>query len=114
MGDGARSEPANGVSPDRAYVEWMRQLFPPASCVQGMFTPSAERLAATWHARGIKLETVQRAWLLAFTRKSLSLLDRRSEALIRNLCYFVPLLEEVLAESFPADCWIQLQFNVER
>ena len=55
-----------------------------------------------------------RAWLLGCTRKSCSLIDRRSAAPIRSLRYFVPLLEEVLAESFPTDYWSHLQFNVGR
>ena len=113
-GEAPRSEPADGVSPARAYVERVRRLFSRASCVQGMFTPSDERLAASWHARGIEFERVRRAWLLGCTRKSFSLIDRPSAAPIRSLRYFVPILEEVLAEGFPADYWSHLQFNLER
>ena len=108
------SQPADGTSAERAYVARVRQLFGGASCVQGTFTPSDARLAAAWHARGIALETVRRAWLLGCTRKSFSLIDRPSAAPIRTLRYFAPLLEEVLAGSFPPDYWAHLQFNLGR
>ena len=111
---GPPGEPAGEVSAERAYVERVRQLFGEAACVQGTFTPSDERLAAAWQARGIEFETVRRAWLLGCTRKSFSLLDRPSAAPIRSLRYFAPLLEEVLAESFPPDYWNHLQFNLGR
>lgn len=106
------SEPADGA--ERDYVEQVRQLFGEASCVQGTFTPSDERLAATWQARGIEFETVRRAWLLGCTRKSLALIDRPTAAPIRSLRYFAPVLEEVLAESFPPDYWSHLRFNLGR
>lgn len=112
--DGSRDEPAGEAAAERAYVERVRQLFGQASCVQGSFTPSDERLAAAWHARGIAFETVRRAWLLGCTRKSCSLTDRPSASPIRSLRYFAPLLDEVLTESFPPDYWSHLQFNLGR
>ena len=105
-------QPAAGQSAERAYVDRVRRLFAGASCVQGTFTPSDARLAAAWHARGIAIETVRRAWLLGCTRKSFSLIDRPSAAPIRSLRYFAPLLEEVLAEDFPPDYWAHLQINL--
>lgn len=108
------SEPDDEVSAERSYVDRVRQLFGQAACVLGSFSPSDERLAASWQAHGIEFETVRRAWLLGCTRKSLSLIDRPSAAPIRSLRYFVPVLEEVLAESFPPDYWSHLQFNLRR
>ena len=108
------SQPPEGSSAERAYVEQVRQLFGGASCVQGTFTPSDARLAAAWHARGIAFETVRRAWLLGCTRKSFSLIDRPSAAPIRSLRYFAPLLQEVLADHFPPGYWSHLQFNLGR
>ena len=104
----------DGASAERTYVERVRQLFGRASCVLGTFSPSDERLAASWQARGIEFETVRRVWLLGCTRKSISLIDRPSAAPIRSLRYFVTVLEEVLAESFPPDYWSHLQFNLGR
>lgn len=56
---------------------------------------------------------MRRAILLGMVGKSMSLLDRPREPL-RNLGYFVGLLEEVRTESFRASYWWHLEFNLHR
>lgn len=75
--------------------------------------PGDERLAANWHCAGVSLETVRRAILLGSVRKSMRLIDRPGGEPVRRLRYFAGLLEEVRTEeSFPAQCWQHLEFNL--
>ena len=110
--DGEQSErAATGVG---SYVAQVRRMFAEPGCVQGRFGAADERLAADWQRAGVSLETVRRAILLGSVRKSMSLLDRPGGEPVRSLRYFVSLLEEVRAETFPDSYWQHLEYSLRR
>lgn len=82
--------------------------------MQAALGPADERLAVSWHARGVPLETVRHAILIGCVRTSMALIDRPATQPVRPLRYFEPLLREVQRESFPTSYWRHLEVNLGR
>ena len=107
----ARGESAGPVT---AFVAEVRRMFRQPACVQGVFGPADERLAAEWHRAGVSLETVRRAILLGSARKSLSMLDRPGSEPVQSLRYFERLVEAVRNQSWSATYWEHVELTLER
>jgi hypothetical protein len=63
----------------------------------GHIRPADRRLARDLHARGVSVQTVDDAFLLASVRRFARPLPSRPPATVRSLAYFLPLVEELLA-----------------
>ena len=105
------------ADPAADYVASVRQAFLQPSCVQGRFSATDECLARHWHSCAVPLETVQNAILLGCARKSMALIEQPTGSPIRNLHYFQPLLEELLAatpQSCPPEYWQHVREHLLR
>jgi hypothetical protein len=60
-------------------------------------------LAADLHDRGINLSTLEAAFVLAAARRCFRSPDARPLAPIRSMHYFIPVIEELLANPLNAD-----------
>jgi hypothetical protein len=63
----------------------------------GHIRPADRRLARDLHARGVSVQTVDDAFLLASVRRFARPLPSGSPPTARSLAYFLPLVEELLA-----------------
>ena len=63
----------------------------------GHIRPADRRLARELHARGVSVQTVDDAFLLASVRRFARPLPSGSPATARSLAYFLPVVEELLA-----------------
>ena len=62
----------------------------------GHIRPADRRLARELHARGVSVQTVDDAFLLASVRRFARPLPSGPPATVRSLAYFLPLVEELL------------------
>jgi len=71
-------------------------------------------LAAQLHQRGVPLEAVENAFVLAAARRLVRPVDAASLGTIRSLAYFLPVIEEVLGLRVNPDYFRYLRHKVER
>ncbi len=71
-------------------------------------------LAAQLYQRGVPLETVQNALLLAAARRLFRSPDASSLATVRSLAYFVPAIEEVLELKISPDYFRYVRNKLHR
>ena len=97
--------------------EYVRRLLEayrttPGTC--GAVRRADRLLAAELHARGVPLEVVENAFILAATRR----IVRRAEAMplgtVRSLAYFSPVIEEVLETKVSPDYYRYLRHRLQR
>mgnify|MGYP001098695364 CR=1 FL=1 len=85
----------------KQYVAQLLELYRHTPGTLGRLRRQDRRLAVKLHDRGIPLLTVEGAFLLATARRCLRAPDASPLAPIRSLHYFVPVIEEVLANPLP-------------
>ncbi len=92
-----------------SYVDRLLALYrhTPGTC--GHVRRTDRRLAATLRARGVPLETVQTALLLASARRAFRPASAPPLAPIATLHYFLPVLDEILASPPDPDYLDQLR-----
>ncbi|MCC6367575.1 MAG: hypothetical protein IT165_28980 [Bryobacterales bacterium] len=80
----------------REYVRRLLEAYrsTPGTC--GAVRHADRLLAAQLHERGVPLETVENALLLAAARRLLRPEDSPPLGTVRSLAYFAPVIEEVL------------------
>ena len=80
----------------RDYVRRLLEVYcaTPGTC--GTARRSDRLLAAQLHQRGVPLEVVENALILAATRRLARPADAPPLAIIRSLAYFSPVIDEVL------------------
>jgi len=88
----------------QAYVERVLQLYRQAAETPARYSRLDCRLAAEFYERGVKLEEIEAAILLATARRLLRSPQAPKLGPIRSLHYFAPVIEEVrsnpLSESY--------------
>ena len=82
----------------RLYVQSVLDLYRRVPGTSGHLRRSDRRLAAELHDRGVSLEMVQAALLLAVTRRTFRSPAAPPLAPIATLHYIRPLIDELLAE----------------
>ena len=87
------------------YVAAIKRLFLSHACVRSSFAPADEKLARSWHRRGITPETAERAILLGVVRKYAAWLNQRAGTPITTLHYFSELIEETGRIEISAGYW---------
>ncbi len=70
--------------------------------------------AAQLHQRGVPLEAVENAFVLAAARRTIRPADAAPLGTIRSLAYFLPVIEEVLSMRVSPDSFRYLRYKLER
>ena len=83
----------------------------PGTC--GHVRPHDRQLALELHQRDIPLRTVENALMLAVARRTFRPNQTRPLATVRSLRYFVPVIEELLAEPVGADYFEYVRRQLE-
>jgi hypothetical protein len=81
----------------RPYVDRLLDLYRCTPGTTGNVRPADRNLAATLASRGIPLDTVRNALLLATARRTLRPHDATPLPPIRSLHYILPIIDELLA-----------------
>jgi len=71
-------------------------------------------LAAQLHQRGVSVNVIENAFVLAATRRLVRPEDAPPLGTIRSLAYFLPVIEEVLALRVSPDYFRYLRHKLER
>jgi hypothetical protein len=82
----------------RLYVQRVLELYRLAPGTTGHLRRSDRQLAGTFHDRGVSLEVVHTALLLAVARRTFRSASAAPLAPIASLHYFWPVIDEVIAE----------------
>lgn len=106
--------PACQHAEQSCYIQQVRTLFLSQSCVQSAFSPADEKLAASWYRQTVRLEQIERAYLLGCTRKYVALCNHPEGTPITSLSYFTHLLEEVADAQVSPGYWRHLAHGLRR
>ena len=80
----------------RDYVRRLLESYRATPGTSGAVRRADRVLAAQLHERGVALEAVENAFVLAATRRMIRPADAAPLGTIRSLAYFSPVIEEVL------------------
>jgi hypothetical protein len=80
----------------RDYVRRLLEAYRATPGTSGIVRRPDRLLAAQLHERGVPLEAVENAFVLAATRRMIRPADAAPLGTIRSLAYFSPVIEEVL------------------
>jgi len=83
------------------YVKQLLKLYCHTPGTLGRVRREDRRLSVELCRRGVSLQTIEDAFLLAAARRCLRAPDAPPLAPIRSLAYFVPVIEEVIATPLP-------------
>ena len=95
------------------YIGQIRTLLAVRRCVAIAFTPADEKLAVALFTQHIPVEQIERAILLACTRKCVALLNGQVSGPINTLRYFQGAIEEVGRFQVASDYWRYLEFRLK-
>ena len=84
-------------SDPKDYIQQVLELYSHTPGTVGRISCADHRLAAEFHLRGIPLATIEAAFVLAASRRSFRAPDAFPLAPIRSMHYFIPVIEEVMA-----------------
>jgi hypothetical protein len=87
----------NSSSDPKNYIERVVELYRNTPGTLGRGRREDQRLAAELHRRGVSLSTLEKAFVLAAARRCFRAADAPPLSPIRSMYYFVPVIEEVLA-----------------
>jgi hypothetical protein len=81
----------------REYIARLLEAYrtTPGTC--GAVRRQDRMIAAQWHERGVSIEAVENALVLAAARRLVRPAGAPPLPIVRSLAYFAPVLEEVLA-----------------
>ena len=85
----------------RQYVKRLLELYRHTPGTLGRVRREDRRLASEFQDRGVPMSTIEAAFLLATARRYLRAPDARPLSPVRSLHYFVPVIEELLANPLP-------------
>ena len=80
------------------YVRRLLDAYKTTLGTTGHVRPADRRLTRDLYTRGVPLETVLDAFLLATARRYVCALPGSPPATVRSLAYFAPLVDELLSE----------------
>ena len=95
----AQSSPLNRDN----YIKQALELYCSIPGTLGRIRREDRLLAADLHDRGINLSTLEAAFVLAAARRCFRPPDARPLAPIRSMHYFMPVIDEILANPPAAD-----------
>jgi hypothetical protein len=86
-----------------SYIQQVLELYRHTPGTVGRIGRADHQLAAELHLRGIPLATIEQAFVLAASRRCFRAPDASPLAPIRSMHYFIPVIEEVMANPLAAD-----------
>ena len=97
--------------------EYVRRLLEayrttPGTC--GAVRRADRLLAAELHERGVPLEVVENAFILAATRRMVRPAEAMPLGTVRSLAYFAPVIEEVLETKVNPEYYRYLRHRLQR
>ena len=101
-------------SDPKQYIKRLLELYCHTPGTLGRVRREDRRLAAELHGRGVPFSTLEEAFLLAAARRSLRAPDAPSLAPIRSRYYFVPVVEEVLANPLADGYFEYLKLKLKK
>jgi hypothetical protein len=104
-----KPDPDNNLD---SYVEAIRRLLAVRKCVQPVFNPADEKLAAQLFLEHVELKQIEHAVLLACARRYVALLNGTAVGLISGLGYFSGAFQEVLTLQISKDYWQHMASRV--
>lgn len=97
-----------------SYLEGVRQFLAARKCVNQVFNPADERLAAQLFREQVELKEIERAVLLACARRYVALLNGTVVGSISGLNYFSLAIQEVQALQTSEEYWQHLAQHVAK
>ena len=98
----------------RDYVRRLLEAYRATPGTSGMVRGPDRVLAAQLHERGVSLETVENAFILAAARRMIRPVDAAPLGTIRSLAYFLPVIEEVLQLKVGQQYFQYLRHKLQR
>jgi hypothetical protein len=95
------------------YVRQVLEAFRKTPGTMGTVHRPDRVLAAQLYQRGVPLEAIENAFVLAAARRMIRPVDAPPLGAIRSLAYFLPLIEEVLGLQVAPDYFQYLRRKVE-
>jgi hypothetical protein len=95
-----------------SYIEAIRQFLAARKCVNPVFNPSDEKIAAQMFRERVELQQIDRAVLLACARRYVALLNGTVIGQVAGLSYFKSAIQEVRSLNTPAGYWQHLASRV--
>jgi hypothetical protein len=103
----------NPLSRD-SYIKQALELYRCIPGTLGRVSREDRLLAADLHDRGIPLSTLEAAFVLAAARRCFRLPNVHPLAPIRSMHYFLPVIEEILANPPAAEYLAYLKSKIKR
>jgi hypothetical protein len=98
----------------RDYVRRLLESYRATPGTSGAVRRPDRVLAAQLHERGVPLEAVENALVLAATRRMIRSADAPPLGTIRSLAYFSPVIEEVLQLKVSQEYFQYLRYKLQR
>ena len=98
----------------RDYVRRLLEAYRATPGTSGAVHRADRLLAAQLHERGVPLEAVENAFVLAATRRMIRPAGAASLGTIRSLAYFSPVIEEVLQLQVSQEYFQYLRHKLQR
>jgi len=98
----------------RDYVRRLLEAYRTTPGTSGAVRRPDRLFAAQLHQRGVPLETVENAFILAATRRSIRPADAAPLGTIRSLAYFSPVIDEVLQLQVGPEYFQYLRYKLQR
>jgi hypothetical protein len=95
------------------YVRHVLEAFRKTPGTMGTLRRPDRVLAAQLYQRGVPLEAIENAFVLATVRRMIRPVDAPPLGAIRSLAYFLPLIEEALGLQVAPDYFQYLRRKVE-
>lgn len=96
------------------YVRRVLQAYRQTPGTTGRVHQPDRRLAAQLYQRGISIQTVENALVLAVARRLFRPADALPLATVRSLAYFLPVIEEVLELKISPDYFRYVRDKLQR
>ena len=96
------------------YVRRLLEAYRTTAGTCGVVRRADRLLAAQLHARGVPLEAVENAFILAATRRMVRPAEAMPLGTVRSLAYFAPVIEEVLETKVNPEYYNYLRYRFEQ
>jgi hypothetical protein len=96
------------------YVRQLLAAYRSTPGISGVVRRPDRALAAQLHQRGVPLEAVENAFVLAAARRIIRPAGRAPLGAIRSLAYFAPVIEEVLQLQVGQEYFEHLRHKLQR
>ena len=103
----------NGLSQDE-YVRQVLEAYRKTPGTMGMVRRADRTLVVQLYQRGLSVQVIENAFVLAATRRLIRPADALPLGTIRSLAYFLPVMEEVMNLRVSPDYFNYLRHKLQR